>query len=154
MSDDALAPGSSPAIADRDELLGTYKLVSATRTMLDSGQVISRNQSGYVTYDKSGRMMVLVLNVERPDPGSFDKMTDHHRIDLFDSMVAYAGTYRYDGKTIEHRVDLSWNEMWTGTVQTRDVKREGNTLITTTHPAPDPFDGRMGFTTLIWERVR
>jgi hypothetical protein len=116
--------------------------------------VISRNQNGYITYDKSGRMMVLVLNGERPNPGSFDKMTDHHRIDLFDSMVAYGGTYRYDGKSIEHRVDLSWNEMWTGTIQTRDVKREGNTLITTTRPAPDPFDGRMGFTTLIWEKVR
>jgi len=154
MSDDALALGSFPAIAERDELFGTYKLVSTTRTTLDTGQVVSRNQTGYIIYDKSGRMIVLVLNGERPNPGCFDKMTDLHRIDLFDSMVAYAGTYRYDGKTIEHCVDLSWNEMWTGTIQIRDVRREGDILISTTRPAPDPFDGRLGFTTLIWERVR
>lgn len=154
MSNDALDLASSAVIAQGDQLIGTYKLVSTTRTVLDTGQVISRNQVGYLTYDESGRMMVLVLNGERPNPESFIKMTDQHRIDLFDSMVAYSGTYRYDGQRIEHRVDLSWNEMWTGTIQTRDVKREGNRLITTTHPAPDLFDGSMGFTTLIWEKIQ
>ena len=29
-------------------------------------------------------------------------------------MLAYGGTYKFDGKKIEHHVDISWNGSWTG----------------------------------------
>jgi hypothetical protein len=98
--------------------------------------------------------MVLMTRRDRPKPTSIDKITDEQRNRLFSSMLAYSGTYKFDGKTIEHYIDLSWNEVWNGTRQVRDIKRDGDRLIYTTRPAPSPIDGSMGFATVIWERVK
>ncbi len=69
-------------------------------------------------------------------------------------MVAYGGTYKYDGKTVTHNIDISWNENWTGTSQVRNVKLEGSRLILTTNPAPSAIDGKLGIAVLTWERVQ
>ena len=80
-------------------------------------------------------------------------MTDQERIELFKTMVAYGGTYTYNGKTITHQVDISWNENWTGTSQVRNVKFEGRRLILTTNPGPNAIDGKIGIQILTWEKV-
>ena len=69
-------------------------------------------------------------------------------------MISYAGTYKFDGKTMEHHPDASWNEVWNGTTQIRDVKREGDRLIGVTKPGPNPLDGSIGFRTVIWEKIK
>ena len=47
-------------------------------------------------------------------------------------MTAYGGTYKFDGSTIEHHIDISWNEVWTGTTQVKSVKRDADRLVYTT----------------------
>ena len=143
------------AVAADEKLAGTYKLLSSTRTLVDSGQVetYSREQ-GFITYGKDGRMLVLIVRGNRPKPESIAKMTDQQRADLFRSMTAYGGTYKFDGKTMEHHIDISWNEVWTGTIQFRDVKKEGDRLIYTTRPAPFVSDGKMSVVTTVWEKVK
>jgi len=81
-------------------------------------------------------------------------MTTQDRVALFDSMTAYAGTFKFDGKTLEHNVDISWNEMWTGTTQIREVTRDGERLSISTRPQPSPRDGWISITTLVWEKVK
>jgi hypothetical protein len=49
-------------------------------------------------------------------------------------MIAYSGTFTFDGKTAIHNVDVSWNEVWTGTAQLRNLRIEGRTLIMSTNP--------------------
>ena len=98
--------------------------------------------------------VVLITRSDRPKPDSIEKITDEQRQRLFASMLAYAGTYKFDGTSIEHDIDLSWNEVWNGTMQVRDIKKDGDRLIYTTRPAPSPIDGSMGFATLIWEKVK
>jgi hypothetical protein len=66
-------------------------------------------------------------------------------------MSAYGGMYTFDGKKVEHHVDLSWNEVWTGTTVIREVKVEGDQLIYTTRP-PFGGDGRMSVITVVWEK--
>jgi len=56
--------------------------------------------------------------------------------------------------TMEHHIDISSNEVWSGTTQIRDVKVEGDRLIYTTRPAPFFSDGKMGVFTLVWEKVQ
>ena len=144
-------------IAAQEMLEGTWKLVSSTRTNTTTGATTNSfgpNPLGYIMYGKDGRMMVLLTRSDRPKPDSIDKMTDEQRSRLFSSMLAYSGTYKFDGKSIEHRIDLSWNEVWGGTTQVRDIKKDGDRLIYTTRPAPSPIDGSMGFATLIWEKVK
>jgi len=144
-------------IAAQEVLEGTWKLVSSTRTNTTTGATTDSfgpNPLGYITYGKDGRMMVLITRSDRPKPDSTDKMTDEQRSRLFSSMLAYSGTYKFDGETIEHHIDGSWNQVWTGTTQIRNVKKDGDRLIYTTQPGPSPIDGSMGFVTLVWEKVK
>jgi len=57
-------------------------------------------------------------------------------------------------KVAEHHIDGSWNQVWTGTTQIRNVKKDGDRLICTTQPGPSPIDGSMGFATVVWEKVK
>jgi hypothetical protein len=79
-------------------------------------------------YSKDGRMMVLMTRGDRPKPNSIDKITDEQRHRLFSSMLAYSGTYKFDEKVIEHHIDPSWNEVWSGTTHVRDIKKDGDRL--------------------------
>jgi hypothetical protein len=143
------------AFAGEEELFGTYSLVSTAFRLLDTGQVETiPNEKGFITYTKEGRMLVVIVRGQRPKPESMAKMTDQQRADLFRSVTAYSGTYKFDGKTVEHNVDISWNELWTGTKQVRHVRKEGDRIILTTVPAPRPADGKMSETTLIWEKLK
>jgi hypothetical protein len=151
----AIAAQSFSASAAEDEIYGTYTLISSTRKLLDTGQVETFNREhGFITYGKDGRMLILIVRGDRPKPESLDKITDQQRADLFRSMTAYGGTYQCDGKTMEHHIDISWNEIWTGTTQIRDVKKEGDRLIYTTRPAPFVSDGKMSVVTTVWEKVK
>jgi hypothetical protein len=144
-------------IAAQEVLEGTWKLVSSTRTNTTTGATTDSfgpNPLGYIMYGKDGRMMVLITRSDRPKPDSTDKMTDEQRSRLFSSMLAYSGTYKFDGETIEHHIDGSWNQVWTGTTQIRNVKKDGDRLIYTTQPGRSPIDGSMGFATLVWEKVK
>ena len=148
----------SPVLAGEEEIYGTWKLVSEQIKYLDTGEIIDTSAgtapSGYVTYGKDGRMMALLVRGVRPKADSLATMTDQQRSALFSSMTAYGGTYKYDGSTVEHHIDISWNEVWTGTTQIRDVKRDGDKLVYTTRPAPFSRDGRMIVGTNIWEKVK
>ena len=145
------------ALAADDELTGSYRLISSTRKILDTGEVLNtwgKNPKGFITYGKDRRMLVLIVRDDRPKPESVDKMNDQQRIDLFRSMTAYGGTYRFDGKRIEHHIDISWNEVWTGTTVVREIRKEGDKLIYTSPAAPFTGDGKMSEVTLVWEKVK
>ncbi|MCK1522194.1 lipocalin-like domain-containing protein [Bradyrhizobium sp. 17] len=136
------------------DLVGTYKLLDTRLTFLDTGQTIPKDDTGFVMYGRDGRMMAMIQRVDRPKPASIDKATDQECLELFRSMIAYGGTYTFDGMTVEHHINISLNETWTGTAQIRDVKRDGSKLILSTRPAPSPFDGKMVSATLTWEKFR
>ena len=124
---------SSHAVAAELTLSGTYKLVSEQRTIVDTGEVISTTSSrGYISYDADGRMIVLIVRNPRPKPEGAENITDQQRIDLFRTITAYAGTYKFDGSTIEHSIEISMNEVWSGTKQVRTVKQDGEHLVYST----------------------
>jgi hypothetical protein len=105
---------------------GTWKLVTSNRTTTATGASIdtfSPDPKGYIMYGKDGRVMVLQTRGDRPRPESVEGLTDDQRIKLFSSILAYAGTYKFDGTTIEHHIDLSWNELWNGDADPEHKKR-------------------------------
>jgi hypothetical protein len=81
-------------------------------------------------------------------------MTDQQRADLHRAMTAYGGTYTFDGTKVVHHIDLSWNEVWAGTTNIRDVQRDGDRIIYTGRPAPFASDGKMSVASLIWEKMK
>jgi hypothetical protein len=147
-----------PAFAENKMLDGTYKLISATRKIVETGQVVDsfgEHPTGYINYGKDGRFLVLIVydKTIRPSPDSVANITDAQRAELFRTMTSYGGTYTFDGHTMQHHIDISWNQAWTGTTVVRDVEKENDKLIYTTRPAPFAGDGKMSVVTLVWQKA-
>jgi Lipocalin-like domain len=102
---------------------------------------------------RDGRFLGLITLDGRAKPESVVAMTDQQRADLFRSMLAYGGTYTFDGSKVEHHIDISRNEVWTGTTVIRDIRKEGDKLIYTTRPAPFSSDGKMSVVTAVFEKA-
>ena len=139
-----------------EKLWGTWRLVGFTRTITATGETIDvfgKEPQGFLTYGQDGRMMVLLVKSGRPRPDDLEKMTDAQRAELVKTMVAYAGTYSFDGNAVTHHIDVSANQNWTGSNQVRYVKLEGNKLVLKTAPGPSSFDGKIGVGTLTFEKI-
>lgn len=144
-------------MAANGQIYGTWRLVSDTRTISATGQTedtFGKAPKGYITYGRDGRMMVIILADTRPKPASLESITDQQRAQLFTTMISYAGTYTFDGKTVTHHIEISWNEVWSGIDLPRTVKFDGNKLILITKPQANPLDGKIGISTLTWEKVK
>jgi hypothetical protein len=142
-----------PAHTCSNPLLGTWKLQSFTTEFLDTGEKVEpfgAHPGGYLSYAADCRMYGIVVRGGRRPPAGADP-TDPEKIELFTGMGAYAGTYTIEGDKVNHHVDVSWNEAWTGTTQVRQFKIEGNTLQIR---AEDSMDGRAGTATLVWGKVQ
>ncbi len=153
----AMAQKNELAVVSDADIVGTYQLLSANRLILATGETedsYGKSPNGFITYGRDGRMMAIITFSNRQKPESLEKLTDPHRADLFRSMAAYGGTYTLRGNSIEHHIDISWNEAWTGTTVIRDIRKDGERLVFTTKPAPFPRDGKMSVNTLVWERVK
>ncbi len=145
---------STTVVAGDEQLYGTWRLVSYTRTVLATDETTNffgKSPYGFINYGQDGRMLVLIVSDTRPKVFDLTKMTDQVRLELFKTMFAYGGTYTYNGKTVTHHVDISWNEERTGTDQVRDVKFDGNRLILSTQPYQ--WGGGQAFNRLTWERI-
>lgn len=140
----------------REQLIGTWKLVSATREELPSGakfDQLGATPAGYLNYAPDGRMMAIIARGDRAKP-TRPHPTAAEAEALFRSVLSYAGTYAISGDEVTHHVDVSWNEAWTGTRQTRIFRLDGERLRLSTPPSPDPLDGKMSVRTMVWERMK
>ena len=107
------------ALAQNQQLYGTWRLVSSVTTVLSTGEkynALGKAPLGYITYGPEGRMQVIIVSDQRSRPGhaAIAAMTDQERKDLLMTLTAYAGTYIFDGKTVTHHIELSWNQVWYG----------------------------------------
>jgi len=137
------------------ELWGTYKLVSTTFKLMDTGEEETwTNDAGYITYTREGRMFVIIIRDPRPHPKSIAATTDAERIELTKTANAYSGPYTFDGKDIVHHIDIASNGVWNDTVQVRHARMEGDKVILSVDPTGRPTDGRLSTTTLIWQKVK
>lgn len=136
--------------------LGTWALKSYSSDVIGTGEKrypLGEHATGFITYGADCRMQAVLVRGERPAPTDLVP-SDAERLRLYDGLMAYGGSYRVQGNTVTHRVDISWNQSWTGTTQTRFLKVEGNTLTITTAPLKSPFDGRDSVGTLVWTKVQ
>jgi len=94
------------AVAANDDLVGAYNLISGTRKLLDTGEVVDafgKNPKGSIIYSKEGRFLVMITWDGRPKPESIEKTTDQQAAELYRTMAAYGGAYDFDGKKVEQR---------------------------------------------------
>jgi len=134
-------------------LIGTWKLQTFRTQIAETSETIEPfgpRPQGFLSYGTDCRMYAIVVRDERARPGG-PVETDSEKIALFNGMGSYAGTYTIDGSTVKHHVDVSWNESWTGTVQAREFKVDGEELRIR---AQDSAAGRAATSTLVWRRVQ
>lgn len=149
---------SSPKAADtgnRAALCGTWKLLEAIRRTVETGNIDSvwgKHPSGFIAYGDDGRVIAVVAYGGRIRPESFDKVTADQERALYRSMLAFAGTYTFDGETIRHEVEVSWNECWTGTTLVRRATIDCNRLTLVTVPLLWA-DGKKSVITSVWEKA-
>ena len=99
----------SAAVAQsKDDLLGTWKLVSATHTT-DKGDVkdaFGPNPIGFITYTTDGRMMAIITYSGRKPLSVPDHVAApaDERAEAFASMIAYAGRYSLAGTSATRRL--------------------------------------------------
>lgn len=139
-----------------EELYGTWRLLSFTRQVVETGEsadIFGKAPQGYTNYSRDGRMFAIIVRENRPKPTDLAKMTDAERAELFKTMLAYGGTFKLDGSRVVHNVDISWNENWTGTAQVRNFRIEGRRLIISIDPQVGS-DGRRITAVLTWEKVQ
>lgn len=99
----------SPQHVD-ERLRGTFRLISFRQTDVASGEthdVFGKAPREFISYGRDGRMLVVIVADARRKPADLVNMTAQERADLFNTMVAYGGTYTFDGKTVVHHVDIS-----------------------------------------------
>ena len=143
-----------PADAE-SPIVGTWKLQSFTREIVATGRrdnPFGEQPQGYVIFSPDGHSCGIITKGERVRPAG-PLPTDQEKIELFGSMVSYASTYQVEGNKVFLRVDISWNQAWTGTVQARFFKVEGDTLTLTT-PVMKMLDGQEGRSVLVWKKVQ
>ena len=136
-------------------VVGVWKLLSCTRDIIETGERVhqyGQDPLGYLHYSREGRMIVFMLNRERPVPNDI-LATDAEAIALFRSMGAYMGTFSVEANRVTHHIDASWNQSWAGTSQQRYFRVEGDRLFLTTDEYRSAYDGKLSKYTLIWERV-
>jgi hypothetical protein len=142
-----------PAPLTKSALLGTWRMISWTYEILGTGErrdALGSDPLGWIIYTPE-RVMVLVLKNDRKKPAGL-MPTPEEKLALYDTMFAYSGTYAVQPDRVIHNIDMSWNEMWTGTEQVRFCKIHGNTLTYTSAPAKNPLDGNEVVHTVTLER--
>jgi hypothetical protein len=118
-------------------LVGTWSLVSVDAVSVDGTEYpFGSEPVGMLTYDRTGRMAVQVMQAGRPlfasddqDDGTVDEIAA-----AFTGYVAYYGTYSVDDHhaVVTHHVTASMFPNWVGTDQRREVSLDGARLTLST----------------------
>jgi Lipocalin-like domain len=149
------ALSSSTAIADNNSIVGTWRVQSFVRGVVATGErqnEFGEKPNGYIIYQPDGRMFFMLVGDNRAKPAGTPP-SDEEKARLFGTLIAYSGTYVAEGDRATHKVDLSWNQSWTGGDQVRFFKVDGTTLTITTAINTNPRDGREGRSVLVFTKT-
>ena len=110
------------------QLAGTWKVVSLI-TRFDGGDAVEpfgSNPKGRLVLTPEGQWIIILTGANRGPAKDLEG-----KAALLDSMLAYSGKYTVEGNRMMIRVDMSWNEIYSGANQnqTRFFTIEGDQLI-------------------------
>ena len=155
-----LAGNSAPARAlSPQDIVGTWKRVSTVRQVVGSNTIVDNlgpHPGGILIVTPDLRFVIVETGDGRKPAKTTEEYAALRTRELAFSGIATfsADPDRPNGLKMAGKVDLAWNEEWTGTTQTRFLSVEGNRLTIRTPPSKNPYTGEMGVSTLVWERPR
>lgn len=141
----ALAPNASA-----QPITGSYRLISIAADYGDGSVVetFGKHPSGYAIITPKRFTVVLVAENRKAGTSPEEKLA------LFGSQISYSGLYQIEGTRFITQIDVSWNQVLTGTKQERNWMVEGNHLVFWTDKTPSVLDAsKTTSTRTVWERV-
>src|SRR5262249_55589779 len=131
--------------------VGMWQLVEMVNVR-DDGTTAPSNfgphPTGYIVYDRAGRMAVQIMG----DPRLTFRDADHPTCEEYKAaaFISYAGTYTYDPvrRVVTHRPEMATYPPYVGRALSREVRLDGD-RVDLTEPSGEKFRAR-----LTWERVR
>jgi lipocalin-like protein len=150
----ALLVQPAPAFAQNaaKQLSGSWKLTSWTIRVIDgeTTQPFGPNPKGRAVFTPDGFSAFMIARPDRKPATN-----DAESAALLKSLMVYTGRFTVDGDKLTTNVDLSWNEILTGTAQVRFFDLEGDKLSIRTAEQPSAvYPGKQVIGTLTWERER
>jgi hypothetical protein len=143
-----------PELAMADEapkqLVGSWRLTSWVIQIVggEAAEPFGPNPKGRAVFTSDGFAAFMIA---RPDRRPATNDTDSAA--LLKSLMVYTGKFTIDGDKLTTNVDLSWNELFTGTAQIRFFKLEGDRLsLRTAEQVSAVYPGKKVIGTLTWER--
>ena len=106
--------------------------------------------TGLLIYADTGHMSVAFGSAKRRAGVSADLEEVGAKV-AYDAFMAYCGRYEVESDRIVHRVEVSSLEAWTGTIQERRYRIEGEQLTLVTMPLVVAGDAPTG--RLVWKRA-
>jgi len=134
------------------QLAGSWRLTSWTIQIVngDTTQPFGPNPKGRAVFTPEGHVSFIIVGANRKPPINNDESAA-----LLKSLLAYSGKFTIDGDKFTTNVDLSWNEILTGTAQVRFFKLDGDKLsLRTAEQTSAVYPGKKVVGTLAWERER
>ena len=139
-------------------IVGTWRLTSFSEQNLDTGEIrypFGEAASALVIYEANGYVATIFAAADRKPPRApAPQATDQEAIDLYRSMISFAGRYELSGNRLIYHPEISWNEAWNGTTQERVIEVSKDRLQTNSVPAISPLTGGRTVFSLVWERAR
>ena len=139
------------------QLIGAWKLVSATQTLADGttrpSPAYGPHQAGYMIYTDTHLMCSVNVNQDRPQWASPAAPADAEMKTAFGGFGAYCATFTVNAadKSVTHHVQFDKSPNAAGTDRKRFFTLQGNRLVLKIDPKENP----PGVTenTITWERV-
>lgn len=135
-----------------DELVGTWKLVSASSTT-SKGE---RNEipygagpGGFLTYTAEGRVTSVISYGGRkslPIGAAAEQQAE-----AFNTFLAYAGRYTLSGDKVIHHIEVSSIQNYVNKDLVRSLKFQGDQIVLVTPPTL--VNGKIQTIELVWQRV-
>lgn len=135
-------------------LIGMWTLKEAFVADLQGrriGPAFGANPKGTIAYMPNGTMISVIADADQPRL-SGDRLGApvEERARAFSAASAYAGRYRFDGRTVVHTVEICTYPNWVGTEVVRTVEFAGDKAIYRTEP--QPLGGIEAVVCLVWQR--
>jgi hypothetical protein len=137
---------------EKDNLLGTWKLVSASSTASTGERdeaPYGSGPSGFLTYTADGRVTALISYGGRKPLSMAPKPEE--QAEAFKTFFAYAGTFSVNGDQVVHRVEVSSIQNYVNRDLVRTAKLEGDRIVLVTPPTP--MNGKVQTVELTWQRL-
>lgn len=137
---------------DGAALIGSWKL-DAFELQATDGAIshpYGEDLTGYLFYNEDGYMSAAFMNAQRGNAPD-GELSAAAQASNYDQFMAYTGGFEVTGDRIRHFVEVSSLEVWTGTVQERWFKIDGDRLELLTQALSVGSDAPVG--RLVWHRV-